>query len=95
MNDLKNWRIVERRIELGMTQDQVAFLCGVNRKTIVDLENLKHEPRLNLAIRLSLVLGCEMSYLFHDRYSLADIMINECRERYISNWLDENIGDCL
>lgn len=56
-------RIRQRRIELKLTQNQVATVCGVNRTTIAYYEQGKREPTLSVLIGLSKVLKVTMNWL--------------------------------
>ena len=52
------------RKEKGVSQEELAKLCGVSRQTINAIENNKYDPTLSLAFRLALRLGVTVDQLF-------------------------------
>ncbi len=60
---MKN-RIKEFRIELGMTQEELAQKAGVRRETIVFLEQGKYNPSLLLAHNVAKALKTSIEDLF-------------------------------
>ena len=57
-------RILQRRLELGLSQEELARRCGVSRQTINAIENNKYDPTLTLAFHLAGVLGTTVDELF-------------------------------
>jgi len=57
-------KIKELRTERGMTQNELAALCGVRRETIVFLEQGKYNPSLLLAHAVAKALGTTIDALF-------------------------------
>jgi putative transcriptional regulator len=57
-------RIKKYRIQLNLTQDDLAQKVGVRRETIVFLEQGKYNPSLQLAHDVSKVLRVEIKKLF-------------------------------
>jgi putative transcriptional regulator len=57
-------RIKERRVELGLTQAELAEKVGVTRKTINTVENRVFTPSATLAIKLAAALGFSVEQLF-------------------------------
>ena len=57
-------RIRARRKERGLSQEELARLCGVSRQTINAIENNKYDPTLALAFRLANTLGTTVDQLF-------------------------------
>lgn len=53
--------IAARRRELGLSQEQLAFVVGVNRRVIGELERGKDTVRLGIALRTLAALGLEVS----------------------------------
>lgn len=53
-----------RRLELGLSQAEVAALAGVSRQLIGALEAGKHLPRIDAAISLARALGSDIETLF-------------------------------
>jgi len=62
-NSLNNTLKVQRAIK-GLTQEQLAELVGVTRKTINTVENKKFIPSTYLALKLSRVLNVTVEELF-------------------------------
>ncbi|MEK4627762.1 MAG: helix-turn-helix transcriptional regulator [Carnobacterium inhibens] len=58
-NQISIWRAHKK-----MTQDQLAKEVGVTRQTIVALEKNKYNPSLDLAFRISKVLGKQIDEVF-------------------------------
>lgn len=57
-------RLIEKRADLGLTQQKLADLLGVSRQTIISVENGKHDPSLTLAFNMATVFGCTVDELF-------------------------------
>lgn len=56
-------RFGEERQRLGKTQEELAVLCGVNRRTIGDVERGARPPGGDLALELT-KLGFDIQYIF-------------------------------
>lgn len=56
--------IKEKRIELGLSQEELAKKCGVARQTVNAIENNKYDPTLALAFRLARELQVKVDELF-------------------------------
>ena len=57
-------RIRTRRKERGLSQEELARLCGVSRQTINAIENNKYDPTLSLAFHLARELDTTVDELF-------------------------------
>jgi putative transcriptional regulator len=57
-------RVRERRVRLGLSQDELARQVGVSRQTIANIEQNVNEPRVTIAIALALALGVAVHELF-------------------------------
>lgn len=57
-------RIRARRKERGLSQEELARLCGVSRQTINAIENNKYDPTLSLAFHLARELDTTVDELF-------------------------------
>ena len=57
-------RLKERRTELGLTQAELAELCGVSRKTVNTVENGVFVPSTLLALKLAAALERRVEELF-------------------------------
>ena len=64
MNERLANRLKERRLELGLTQSQLADLCLVTRKTVNTVENGVFVPSTILALKLSEALNVPVEQLF-------------------------------
>jgi len=53
-----------QRAKKDLTQEQLAHLVGVTRKTINTVENGKYIPSTYLALKLSIILGVSVEDLF-------------------------------
>ncbi len=53
------------RAERGLTQEELADLVGVTRKTISTVERRVFVPSTTLALRLSRALGVPVEEIFH------------------------------
>jgi putative transcriptional regulator len=53
-----------QRAKKDLTQEQLAALVGVTRKTINTIENRKYIPSTYLALKLSLILEVPVEELF-------------------------------
>lgn len=53
--------IRERRKGLGLTQDEVAAVVGVNRRVVGELERGKPTVQLDIALRVAQALGLDVS----------------------------------
>ena len=62
-NSMKN-KIKELRIELNITQEELAKRVGVRRETIVFLEQDKYNPSLQLAHNVAKTLKTTIDKLF-------------------------------
>lgn len=54
----------QRRVELGLTQAELAERCGVSRKTVNTVENGVFVPSTLLALKLSAALDRRVEELF-------------------------------
>jgi len=56
--------VKERRVLLGLTQEQLAERAGVSRQTIISIEGGRYDPSLTLALKLASLLGDRVEGLF-------------------------------
>ena len=64
MNERLGNSLKARRVELGLTQSQLAELCLVSRKTINTVENGVFVPSTVLALKLAKALEVTVEQLF-------------------------------
>lgn len=57
-------QINQRRVQAGLTQQELATACGVSRQTINAIENDKYDPTLKLAFALATSLQTTVDDLF-------------------------------
>jgi len=60
---MKNY-IKKRRVDQGLTQEELAFKAGVRRETIIFLEQGKYNPSLKLAWSIARILKAKIEDLF-------------------------------
>ena len=63
---MENIRIKVARVEKGLSQQELADLCGVTRQTIGLIEKGAYNPTLNLCIRIAQELDKTLNDLFWD-----------------------------
>lgn len=56
--------IRDKRMALGMTQDELSEKLDVSRQTIISLEKGRYNPSITLAFKLSKLFQCTMEELF-------------------------------
>jgi putative transcriptional regulator len=56
--------VKDRRLALGLTQEQLAERAGVSRQTIISIEGGRYDPSLSLAMKLATLLGERVEGLF-------------------------------
>lgn len=66
-----------RRKMLGLTQDQVARLSGISQNAYSEIELGHYMPRLFVAFKISVVLDCDVKFLFDDIYHDAHALTIE------------------
>ena len=57
--NLKKYRLLK-----GLTQEELAYIVGVRRETIMRLESAKYNPSLKLAIDISKAVDTPITDLF-------------------------------
>ena len=57
-------RMREARVEKGMTQEKLAQLMHVSRRTVGGWEVGQNEPSMEQVIELTKILECDVNYLF-------------------------------
>lgn len=61
---MRNLKMKFRRIELDMSQTELAKLCGVTRQTIGLIETGEFNPSLKLCLAICRALGVTLNDLF-------------------------------
>lgn len=57
-------KVAERRLALGLTQEQLAREANVGQHTISDIETGLHVPKVDIAIQISRALLQQVEELF-------------------------------
>jgi putative transcriptional regulator len=57
-------RLKVARVEMGLTQEQLAEMAGVTRQTIGLIEANKYNPTLKLCLKLARLTGKSLDELF-------------------------------
>lgn len=60
---MKN-HIKEFRTDKGLSQQELADICGVTRQTVNAIENNKYDPTIELAFKLATALETTVDELF-------------------------------
>ena len=66
MKGVEKLNIKELRIAKGLTQEQLANECGVQRTTITMIELGENKPSVDLAKKLGAIFGVAWSDFFED-----------------------------
>ena len=56
-------KVREQRQKLGLKQEELAKLLGVERSTVTKWETGESKPRADMLVKLSSVLGCSVDVL--------------------------------
>jgi len=64
MRELITNRVKERRLEAGLSQQDLASEVGVSRQSIISIERGRYVPSLPLALRMANFFGCATDELF-------------------------------
>ena len=67
-------RILQRRKQMGLSQEQLAELAGVSVKTVISAEKGQKALRPENIVRFSKVLNIELAYLMTGEVSDRDIL---------------------
>ncbi len=54
-------RVAERRIEMGLSQRELAELCGTTQSAIARLERGGRPPRIDTLLRIADALECDLA----------------------------------
>ena len=53
-------RVAERRVEMGLSQRELAELCGTTQSAIARLERGGRPPRIDTLLRIAEALDCDL-----------------------------------
>lgn len=91
----------KRRLELNLSQKELAAIVGISVKTIQNYENKKTIPTSAVMEAISIALGMELEKLINDNESSSKIQLAEILEKVENNGKyefileDLNIGNKL
>jgi transcriptional regulator with XRE-family HTH domain len=68
--------IKNKRIEKGLTQDQVAEKCEISRSYFTHIENGSKVPTVNVAKKIGETLNFEWTLFFNEECSFKEQKIN-------------------
>ena len=54
----------ERRLGLGLTQEELAARLGVTRQTVISLEKNRYTPSLEMAFKVARLFGAAIEEIF-------------------------------
>ena len=57
-------KIKEKRLEINLTQDELAERLNVSRQTIISLEKGKYNPSITLAFKIAKLFDCQIEDVF-------------------------------
>jgi len=63
--------VIERRLELGLSQRDLAVLSGVKQPAIARFETLGTIPRLDTLIKIMKALGLKLSIIYDEEAATA------------------------
>ncbi len=55
----------ELRTKIGMTQEELAHICGVSRQTIIAIEKGNYSPSVLLALKISQAFKTPLERVFY------------------------------
>ena len=64
MNDKIINHVKEYRLDLGLSQQELANAVGVSRQSINSIERGRYTPSLQLALKFARLFGCSTDALF-------------------------------
>ncbi len=83
-------KIIRERKKKGLTQQALADLCGITKRTVASYETDGRQPHHSTLMRIADVLECSSDYLSDD--SILEFKAPSTEQRYISG-LREVYGD--
>jgi putative transcriptional regulator len=64
MNDRVINQVKEYRLQLGLSQEELARAVGVSRQSVNSIERGRYTPSLPLALKFAQLFGCRTEELF-------------------------------
>ena len=81
--------IIERN-NRGLTQAELAKMCGLKQSAIARMENIQVIPRIDTIIRVATYLGIEL--IFQDEFAYSNIIsLNDEDKNYCSDFIGANM----
>lgn len=89
-------RIRSRRVKLGLSQEQLAELCGITPSYVGHIERASRQLSLNTAISISTVLEISLDYLLLDvKNENGDVGVLESISAELKNHSPEQVSKFL
>ncbi|OIJ27141.1 helix-turn-helix domain-containing protein [Nocardioides luteus] len=63
-------QVTEHRVARGLSQRELAELCGTTQSAIARLESGSRPPKIDTLLRVAAALDCRLEVAFHARTSL-------------------------
>lgn len=64
---MRNTRLIQARIEKGLSQSEVALMLGCSKQAVSNWETGYSTPPLQTALKLSEILGKSVEFLFSQK----------------------------
>lgn len=86
--------IAERRILAGLTQRQLADMCGVKQSAIARMESLRAIPRLDTLVKVARCLNCSLRVENISDSVVGDnvIYMSDYRNKAPYHWASSGVG---
>ena len=68
-------RLVERRLDRGMTQKDLAAACGLTQAAIGRLESKRAVPQLDTLLKIATALECELFLVPADKAEAVEACV--------------------
>ncbi|MBP1535968.1 MAG: helix-turn-helix transcriptional regulator [Ruminococcus sp.] len=89
-------KIRSRRVKLGLSQEQLAELCGITPSYVGHIERASRQLSLNTAISISTVLEISLDYLLLDvKNENGDVGVLESISAELKNHSPEQVSKFL
>ena len=62
-----NLKILRLRYSLKLSQNDMAFVLGLSRSTLIRIERGDISPKANIITKLSILSGQDISYFYHSK----------------------------
>lgn len=76
--------VKKARLERGLSQEALAEKLGIDKRTILNIENKKANPKMELLYPLLRLLRIKPSEVFYPEIEMADEEVDEMEARLLS-----------